>query len=167
MDLFPTPDAVFAKFAESAIAEPRKRRRFLSLLNLFGITSYAEKKRQKMIALAERDINPFDIDTVPNNFSGIYAEFGVSILFEKMNDSVAQRATKLILAALAYRRSLLDGLLEKELSGGSGHRHRPQSQPVRPRRQCQKNRTEVAQGYQALPGQHAYRRRGRWILLQT
>jgi Choline/Carnitine o-acyltransferase len=119
MDLFPTPDAVFGKFAESAIADPRKRRRFLSLLNFFGITRYAEKKRQTMIALAERGINPFDIDTVPSNFSGIYAEFGVSILFEKMNDSVAQRATKLIIAALAYRRSLLDGLLETESSGGT------------------------------------------------
>jgi hypothetical protein len=119
MDLFPTPDTVFRNFAESAIAEPRKRRRFLSLLNLFGITRYAEKKRQKMIALAARDVNPFDIDTVPNNFSGIYAEFGVSILLEKTTDPVAQRAAKLIVAALAYRRSLLDGSLEKESSGGT------------------------------------------------
>jgi hypothetical protein len=119
MDLFPTPDTVFRKFAELAVAEPRKRKRFLALLNLFGITSYAEKNRQKMISLAERGINPFDIDTVPNNFSGIYAEFGVSILFEKTTDSVAQRATKLIAAALEYRRSLLDDLLEKEVTGGT------------------------------------------------
>jgi hypothetical protein len=119
MDLFPPPDSVFRRFAESAVADPRKRARFLSLLNLFGITSYAEKNRQKMISLAERGINPFDIDTVPNNFSGIYAEFGVSILFEKTDDSVAQRATKLIVAALKYRRSLLDDVLEKEVSGGT------------------------------------------------
>lgn len=119
MDLFPTPDSVFGKFADLAIAEPRKRKWFLSLLTLFGITSYAEKNRRKMISLAERGINPFDIDTVPNNFSGIYAEFGVSILFEKTSDSVAQRATKLIVAALKYRRSLLDGVLEKEVSGGT------------------------------------------------
>lgn len=119
MDLFPTPDSVFGKFADLAIAEPRKRKWFLSLLTLFGITSYAEKNRRKMISLAEQDINPFDIDTVPNNFSGIYAEFGVSILFEKTSDPVAQRATKLIVAALKYRRSLLDGVLEKEVSGGT------------------------------------------------
>ena len=119
MDLFPTPDIVFGKFAELAIAEPRKRRWFLSLLNFFGLTGFAENNRRKMVALAERGINPFDVDTVPNNFSGIYAEFGVSILFEKTNDSVAQRATKLIVAALAYRRSLLDGSLDKEVSGGT------------------------------------------------
>lgn len=119
MDLFPTPDSVFRKFAESAVVEPRKRKRFLSLLNLFGITSYAEKNRQKMISLAERGINPFDIDTIPNNFSGIFAEFGVSILLEKTNESVAQRATKLIVAALKYRRSLLDDVLEKEGRGGT------------------------------------------------
>lgn len=119
MDLFPTPDSVFRKFAELAVAGPRKRKQFLSLLNLFGITSYAEKNRLKMISLAARGINPFDIDTIPNNFSGIYAEFGVSILFEKTKDSVAQRATKLIVAALKYRRSLLDDVLEKEVSGGT------------------------------------------------
>jgi hypothetical protein len=119
MDLFPTPDSVFRKFAELAIAEPRKRERFLSLLNLLGITGYAKKNRQKMISLAERGINPFDVETVPKNFSGIFAEFGVSLLFEQTNDSAAQRATKLILAALQYRRSLLDDVLEKEVSGGT------------------------------------------------
>src|SRR5258708_5896741 len=119
MDLFPTPDSVFSKFAESAVDEPRKRKRFLSLLNLFGITSYAEKNRQKMISLAKRGINPFDIDTVPNNFSGIYPEFSFSILFEKTNGPVAQRATKLVLAALEYRRRLLNDTLPKEVVDGT------------------------------------------------
>lgn len=117
MDLFPTPDWVFEKFAELAVAGPRKRKLFLSLLNLFGITRYAGKNRQKMIALAERGINPFDFDTGPGNFSGIYPEFSFSILFEKADDSVAQRAAKLVLAALAYRRALQDDVLEKEVRG--------------------------------------------------
>ena len=117
MDLFPTPESVLTKFADSAIANPRKRKLFLSLLQLLGVTSYAEKNRQRMISLAERGINPFDIDTVPNNFSGIYPELSVSILLEKNDDDIAQRAAKLTFAALKYREALLDNSLEKEISG--------------------------------------------------
>jgi len=80
-----------------------KRKRFLKLLNFLGITSFAEKNHQKMISLAERGINPFDIDTVPNIFSGVYPEFSFSILFEATNDPVAQRAAKLASATPKYR----------------------------------------------------------------
>lgn len=117
MHSFPTAASVFAKIAESTIDEPRKRRHLLALLALFGITAYAEENRRKMIALAERGINPFDIDTVPKGFSGIYPEMSVSLLFEKSDGSIAQRAAKLVVATLAYRRSLLDNSLEKETSG--------------------------------------------------
>jgi len=117
MDLFPAPELVFKRFAELAIDRPRKRKLFLSLLNLLGINAYAEKTRRKMIALAERGINPFDVDTVPTIFSGIYPEFSASILFEKTNDPIAQRATKLVLAALEFRQSLLSDSLGKETSG--------------------------------------------------
>ncbi len=70
-----------------------------------------------MIALAERGINPFDIDTVPNNFSGVYPELSVSILLEKSDGDIAQRAAKLTFAALKYREALLNDSLEKEISG--------------------------------------------------
>src|SRR5262245_56120942 len=72
-----------------------------------------------MMSLAERGINPFDIDTVPKGFSGIYPEMSVSILFERMEGSIAQRAAKVVLATLAYRQSLLDNSLEQETSGGA------------------------------------------------
>ena len=117
MDLFPAPESVFSSFAGSAIANPRKRKLFLSLLNLLGITGYAEKNRQRMIALAERGINPFDVDTVPHNFSGVYPELSVSFLLEKNDGDIAQRAAKLTFAALKYREALLDNSLEKEISG--------------------------------------------------
>lgn len=117
MDSFPTADSVFANIAESTIDEPRKRKRLLSLLSFFGITGYAEENRRKMIVLAERGINPFDIDTVPKGFSGIYPEMSVSLLFEKSSGSIAQRAAKLVAATLEYRRSLLDNSLERETSG--------------------------------------------------
>ena len=94
MELFPAPDLVFKRFAELAISGRRKKNFFLKSLKLLGITSFAEKSRQKMIALAERGINPFDIDTVPNIFSGVYPEFSFSILFDKTSDPIAQRAAK-------------------------------------------------------------------------
>jgi Choline/Carnitine o-acyltransferase len=115
---FPAADSVFSKVAEAIIDAPLKRKYFLTLLSLFGIISYAEQNRQKMISLAEREINPFDIDTVPKGFSGIYPEFSFSILFEKMGGSIAQRAAKLVLATLKYRQLLLTNSLEKETSGG-------------------------------------------------
>jgi hypothetical protein len=119
MELFPAPDLVFKRFAELAISGRRKKNFFLKSLKLLGITSFAEKSRQKMIALAERGINPFDIDTVPNIFSGVYPEFSFSILFDKTSDPIAQRAAKLVFATLRYRQSLVDGSLEKEMSGGT------------------------------------------------
>ncbi len=117
MDPFPTAQSVFAKIAELTIDGERKRRLLLSLLSFLGITGYAEQNRRKMISLAELGTNPFDIDTVPKGFSGIYPEMSVSLLFEKSDGDVAQRAAKLVIAALKYRRSLLDGSLEKETSG--------------------------------------------------
>jgi hypothetical protein len=119
MDSFPNADSIFAKIADSTIARPRKRTHFLSLLNLFGITDYAEDNRRKMISLADRGINPFDIDTVPKGFRGIYPEMSVSILFEKCDGSIEQRAAKLVLATLKYRQALLENSLERETSGGA------------------------------------------------
>jgi Choline/Carnitine o-acyltransferase len=119
MDSFPTADSIFAKIADSTIATPHKKACFLSLLNFFGITVYAERNRRRMISLAERGINPFDIDTVPKGFSGIYPEMSVSILFEKVDGPIEQRAAKLVLSTLKYRQALLENSLEQETSGGT------------------------------------------------
>src|SRR5262245_14984931 len=119
MDPFPTADATFARIAEATIEGPRKRERFLWLLKRLGILSYAESNRRKMVSLAERGINPFDLETVPKGFSGIYPEMSVSILFERMEGSIAQRAAKIVLATLAYRQSLLENSLEQETSSGA------------------------------------------------
>jgi hypothetical protein len=119
MDPFPTADATFVRIAEATIDGPRKKKRFLWLLKRLGILSYAEENRRKMISLAERGINPFDIDTVPKGFSGIYPEMSVSILFERMDGSIAQRAAKIVLATLAYRQALLENSLEQETSSGA------------------------------------------------
>ena len=59
-----------------------------------------------MMALADQGINPFDIGNVPGNFSGVYPEFSYSVMFARSNDTVAQRATKLIIAALRFRETL-------------------------------------------------------------
>src|SRR5262245_53632983 len=120
MDPFPTADATFARIAEATIEGPRKRKRFLWLLKRLGILSYAEENRRKMISLAERGINPFDIDTVPKGFSGIYPEMSVSILFERMEGSIAQRAAKIVLATLAHRRSVVEDSLEQGTRSGAG-----------------------------------------------
>jgi Choline/Carnitine o-acyltransferase len=117
MDPFPTADAIFARIAEATIDGPRKRKRFLWLLKRLGILSYAESNRRKMVSLAERGINPFDLETVPKGFSGIYPEMSVSILFERMDGPIAQRAAKVVLATLEYRQSLLESSLEQETSG--------------------------------------------------
>ena len=108
-----------SRIAEATIDGPRKKKRFLWLLKRLGILSYAEENRRKMISLAERGINPFDIDTVPKGFSGIYPEMSVSILFERMDGSIAQRAAKIVLATLAYRQALLENSLEQETSSGA------------------------------------------------
>ena len=70
-----------------------------------------------MISLAERGINPFDLETVPKGFSGIYPEMSVSILFERMDGPIAQRAAKVVLGTLEYRQSLLENSVERETSG--------------------------------------------------
>jgi hypothetical protein len=119
MDSFPTANTIFAKIAHSTIDRPRMRTHFLSLLNLFGITGYAENNRRKMISLAERGVNPFDKETVPKGFSGIYPEMSFSILFEKADGPIAQRAAKIVLATLKYRQALLENSLEQETSGGT------------------------------------------------
>jgi hypothetical protein len=119
MDLFPTADSVLTRIADSAVASPRKRKLFLSLLQLLGIISYAESNRRKMISLAERGINPFDIDTVPKGFSGIYPELSASFLLDRSDDDSAQRAAKLTFAALKYREALLNDSLEPEITGGT------------------------------------------------
>jgi hypothetical protein len=119
MDSFPPADTIFAKVAQTTIDDPRSQRRFLFLLNLFGITGCAEDNRRKMIALAERGINPFDIDTIPKGFGGVYPEMSVSILFDRMDGPIAQRAAKLVLATLAYRQALLENALEQETRGGT------------------------------------------------
>ncbi len=119
MDPFPTADAIFARIAEATIDGPRKRRRFLWLLERLGIIGPAENNRLKMISLAERGINPFDLETVPKGFSGIYPEFSVSILFERMDGPLAQRAAKVVLGTLEYRQSLLENSVERETSGGA------------------------------------------------
>src|SRR6516162_2661567 len=128
MELFPPAESVFKKFAVSAIDSPFRRRQFIAALNLFGITNFAEKNRRQLIALAERGINPFDRYSVPNNFSGIYPELSFSILLERSNDSMVQRAAKLGVAALTFRQALLEGSLDKETIGTTvidydRHRH--------------------------------------------
>ncbi|HEX7777752.1 MAG TPA: choline/carnitine O-acyltransferase, partial [Vicinamibacterales bacterium] len=120
MDAFPTPDSTFRKLAESTIAGPLRRKLLLSLLNRLGIIDSAEAARRRMIGLAERGLDPFDLRSIPVGPSGaIYPEFSFSILFEKTGDPPAQRAAKLAHAALRYRQSLLDNSLEIERSGGA------------------------------------------------
>jgi hypothetical protein len=117
MDIFPTPDSAFRKFAETAIDNPLKRKLFLSTLNFFGINGYAEKNRQKMISLAARGINPFNVRALPIGFGGIYPEFNFSILLERTKDPIAQRAAKLVVAALKYRQLLTNDSLRTETFG--------------------------------------------------
>jgi Choline/Carnitine o-acyltransferase len=117
MGPFPPADSVFAKIAETTVDGPRRRKHFLWLLKRLGIIDYAENNRRNMISLAERGINPFDLETVPKGFSGLYPEMSVSILFEKMDGPIAQRAAKVVLATLEYRQALLENSLEQETSG--------------------------------------------------
>ena len=118
MDIFPAPDTVFRKFAESAIERPLMRRLFLSALDFFGITRAAEAGRQKMMRLADRGTNPFDLDIIPvGPFGAIYPELSFSILLERSDDSIAHRAAKLVHATLKYRQAFLDNSLELERSG--------------------------------------------------
>ena len=117
MDMFAPPDLLFRRFAKSSIDQPLRRKLLLSALSFFGINSYAESNRQKMISLAARGINPFIAHALPMGFGGVYPEFSFSILLEKTNNSIEQRAAKLAAAALQYRQSLPDHSLKQEMPG--------------------------------------------------
>lgn len=107
MDAFPASEQVLQGFATEAIDNPRRRQTFLSALKWFGIVRKADEKREQMIALAHRGINPFDLETVPGNFHGLYPELSFSVLFEPKSSNQLQRAAAVCHVALEYRAWLL------------------------------------------------------------
>ncbi|HEY1360906.1 MAG TPA: choline/carnitine O-acyltransferase [Xanthobacteraceae bacterium] len=121
---FPAADSIFTKIAEDAIDSPLRRKLFLRALRLLGIVRSAESRRRQMMALAEQGMDPFDLRSIPiGPFVTILPETSFSILLERSNDPIAERAAKLLHAALQYRQLTLGEALSEEAAAHDMRRH--------------------------------------------
>jgi hypothetical protein len=100
---------VAERFANDHIQSGWRKKAFMASLRATGLMRYADKQRNKMLALAEAGENPFDNESIAADFTGIYPQMSFSALLTYSEMNYVHRAAALAHAALCFRAKLLDG----------------------------------------------------------